>query len=102
MDLGKQIELWNENEQYSQIIHANDRATMLNLMIGLNGYTVCSGVIDEELNGANIVAVPLKEEGDMEIGILTHHRIRGSRMSEFYIQALQKYISWKNAEAFLI
>ena len=60
------------------------------------------GVIDEELNGANIVAVPLKEEGDMEIGILTHHRIRGSRMSEFYIQALQKYISWKNAEAFLI
>ena len=75
---------------------------MLNLMIGLNGYTVCSGVIDEELNGANIVAVPLKEEGDMEIGIPTHHRIRGSRMSEFYIQALQKYISWKNAEAFLI
>ena len=37
----------------------------------------------------------------MEIGILTHHRIRGSRMSEFYIQALRKYISWKNAEAFL-
>ena len=63
---------------------------------------MCSGVIDEELNGANIVAVPLKEEGDMEIGILTHHRIRGSRMSEFYIQALQKYISWKNAEAFLL
>ena len=94
-------ELLPTNE-YSQIIHANDRATMLNLMIGLNGYTVCSGVIDEELNGANIVAVPLKEEGDMEIGILTHHRIRGSRMSEFYIQALQKYISWKNAEAFLI
>ena len=48
------------------------------------------------------MAVPLKEEGEMEIGILTHHRIRGSRMSEFYIQALQKYISWKNAEAFLI
>ena len=94
-------ELLPTNE-YGQIIHANDRATMLNLMIGLNGYTVCSGVIDEELNGANIVAVPLKEEGDMEIGILTHHRIRGSRMSEFYIQALRKYISWKNAEAFLI
>lgn len=83
-------------------IRVRDRATLFNLLIGLNGYTVCSGVIDEELNGANIVAVPLKEEGDMEIGILTHHRIRGSRMSEFYIQALQKYISWKNAEAFLI
>ena len=83
-------------------IRVRDRATLFNLLIGLNGYTVCSGVIDEELNGANIVAVPLKEEGDMEIGILTHHRIRRSRMSEFYIQALRKYISWKNAEAFLI
>ena len=83
-------------------IRVRDRATLFNLLIGLNGYTVCSGVIDEELNGANIVAVPLKEEGDMEIGILTHRRIRGSRMSEFYIQALRKYISWKNAEAFLI
>ena len=83
-------------------IRVRDRATLFNLLIGLNGYTVCSGVIDEKLNGANIVAVPLKEEGDMEIGILTHHRIRGSRMSEFYIQALRKYISWKNAEAFLI
>ncbi len=46
------------------------------------------------------MAVPLKEEGDMEIGILTHHRISWSRMSEFYIQDLRKYISWKNAEAF--
>ena len=37
-----------------------DRATLFNLLIGLNGYTVCSGVIDKELNGENIIAIPLK------------------------------------------
>ena len=50
-------------------IRVRNRATLYNLLIGLNGYTVCSGVIDEELNGANIVAVPLKEEGDMGMSL---------------------------------
>ena len=36
---------------YPKLIRANDRATMLNLMVGLNGYTLCSGIICEELNG---------------------------------------------------
>ena len=40
-----------------------DRATLFNLLIGLDGYTVCSGVIDSELNGGNIVAVPLEKGG---------------------------------------
>ena len=43
---------------YPRIIKACDRATMLNLMVGLNGYTVCSGIICEELNGSDYVAVP--------------------------------------------
>ena len=51
-------------------IRVRDRATLFNLLIGLNGYTVCSGVIDEDLNSSDIVAVPLDEEGEMEIGIL--------------------------------
>ena len=37
--------------EYPKTIKATDRATMLNLMVGLNGYTLCSGVISEELNG---------------------------------------------------
>ena len=46
----------------SKNIRVRDRATLFNLLIGLNGYTVCSGVIDKELNGENIIAVPLKED----------------------------------------
>lgn len=43
---------------YTRTIKATDRATMLNLMVGLNGYTLCSGIICEELNGTDFVAVP--------------------------------------------
>ena len=54
--------------EYKRIIRANDRATMLNLMVGLNGYTLCSGIICEELNGSEYVAVKLKSDEIMSIG----------------------------------
>ena len=47
---------------YRQIIKADDRATLLNLMVGLNGYTLCSGIICEELNGDEYASVPLNTD----------------------------------------
>lgn len=75
-------------------IRVMDRATLFNLLIGLNGYTVCSGVIDKELNGDNIVAIPLKAEGEMHIGVITHHKAVLSRLGRYYINALKKYVSY--------
>lgn len=75
----------------SKNIRVRDRATLFNLLIGLNGYTVCSGVIDEELNGKNIIAVPLQAEGDMHIGIVTHNKLHTSRLGNIYINALKSY-----------
>lgn len=51
---------------YKRLIKANDRATLLNLMIGLNAYTLCSGIICEELNGSDYMAIPLKETEKMQ------------------------------------
>jgi hypothetical protein len=62
------------------------------LLIGLNGYTICSGVIDSELNGKSIVSVPLNEDGDMHIGYLTHKKAQNSRLGNLYIESLKKYI----------
>lgn len=77
----------------SKNIRVRDRATLFNLLIGLDGYTVCSGVIDEKLNGSNIVAVPLKKEGEMHIGYITHKNIMHSKLGNIYIEALKKYTS---------
>ena len=73
-------------------IRVSDRATLFNLLIGLNGYTVCSGIIDQKLNGEDIIAVPLADEGDMRIGYVTHRKGMISRLGETYLEALKKYI----------
>lgn len=82
---------------YPRLIHATDRATMLNLMVGLNGYTLCSGVICEELNGSDYVAVPFDPEGDdsgsrMEIGYITKKNTIMSHLAELYIEELDAYL----------
>ena len=74
-------------------IRVSDRATLFNLLIGLNGYTVCSGIIDQRLNGEDIIAVPLADEGDMRIGYVTHRKGMISRLGETYLEALKKYIT---------
>lgn len=68
-----------------------DRATLFNLLIGLNGYTICSGVISEELNGKNIVAVPLLVDDYMEIGYITHNKILPGRFANLYIESLKRH-----------
>lgn len=73
-------------------IRVRDRATLFNLLIGLNGYTVCSGVIDEKLNGKDIIAVPLADESDMRIGYITHRKGMISRLGSSYLKALKKYL----------
>ncbi len=74
-------------------IRVRDRASLFNLLIGLNGYTVCSGVIDEKLNGKNIIAVPLADESDMRIGYIVHKNGMTSRLGNSYLEALKKYIT---------
>lgn len=68
-----------------------DRATLFNLLIGLDGYTICSGVISEALNGKNIVAVPLLVDDYMEIGCITHNKIVPGRFADLYIKALKRH-----------
>lgn len=65
-----------------------DRATLFNMLIGLNGYTICSGVINEELNGPNIIAKELKVDDYMEIGYIIPNSIRPSHLTSEYIDIL--------------
>ena len=73
-------------------IRVRDRASLFSLLLGLNGYTVSSGVIDEEVNGENIISVPLAEEGLMHIGYITNNKMHRSRLGQEYIQALEQYV----------
>ncbi|MBR1797779.1 MAG: LysR family transcriptional regulator [Clostridiales bacterium] len=68
-----------------------DRATLFNLLIGLDGYTICSGVISEELNGPNIIAKPLKVDDYMQIGYILPERTHPSFLTEEYIRILRAF-----------
>lgn len=95
-DQGKNNSLYLAEEmkstyEYRRLIKANDRATLLNLMIGLNAYTLCSGIICEALNGNDYKAVPLKETEKMRIGYIKRKGAKVSHIGELYIEELKKY-----------
>ena len=64
---------------------------MLNLMVGLNGYTLCSGIISEDLNGDAYVAIPLKESEKMTIGYIKRRGATLSDLGKLYIDHLAQY-----------
>ena len=72
-------------------IKVRDRATLFNLLIGLDGYTICSGVISHKLNGKNIIAKPLSVFDKMTIGFVTRKGITISRYAQAYITALKRH-----------
>jgi DNA-binding transcriptional LysR family regulator len=89
-------EILSTNE-YPRTIKACDRATMLNLMVGLNGYTLCSGIICEELNGSDYAAVPFEADdvnpnSAMEIGYIVKKNSLLSEMGELYIEEIKSYL----------
>ena len=69
-----------------------DRATLFNMLIGLNGYTICSGIISEELNGPNIIAKPLKVDDRMDIGYILPGSIPPSQLTQKYIETLKRLL----------
>ena len=76
----------------SKNIRVRDRATLFNLLIGLNGYTVCSGVISAELNGSSIVSVPLDIDEYMEVGVVTRKGTQRSPYGAAYLEAIKRHI----------
>lgn len=77
--------------EYRQIIKADDRATMLNLMSGMNGYTLCSGIICGDLNGGSFVSVPLKTNDTMTIGYIKRKNMPLTILGEEYIEIIKGF-----------
>ncbi len=71
-------------------IRVRDRATMTNLILGLDGYTVASGALSRELNGPDIVAVPLKLDEFIRVGILRRAGMALSAAGSAFVAALKE------------
>ncbi len=83
---------------YPRLIRCCDRATVLNLMVGLKGYTLCSGIICEELSGVDYTAVPFSVGQDasdaaMEIGYIERRNVPHTPLGMKYIEEMKRYLA---------
>lgn len=74
-------------------ILVSDRATLFNLLIGLDGYTISTGILSEDLNGKNIISIPLISDEIIRVGYIAQKGIGLSAMADAYIANLRRYIA---------
>lgn len=79
------------NEYAEKSIKVSDRAAIVNFMIGLDGYTISSGIFPNYLHGSSIISVPLKEKETMRIGYVINKDKELSELGQIYVDALMQY-----------
>ncbi|HIT89383.1 MAG TPA: LysR family transcriptional regulator [Candidatus Merdenecus merdavium] len=97
-DQGEYNSFYFSEEILSTVTHkkdikVSDRATLFNLLIGLDGYTISTGILSVDLNGTNIISIPLMVEETMSVGWLSHKNITLSKLGALYIEALEHAIT---------
>lgn len=77
---------------FEKLIKSDDRATTMELIADLNGYSVGSGMLSgDDVILQGLVSIKLEEEDPLYIGYITR---KGAMLSEFgqaYVQELLKY-----------
>ncbi len=74
-------------------IRVTDRATLFNLLIGLNGYTISTGVLSADLNGNEIIPVPLECDESIRVGWIHHKNVSLSKLASAYVEELKRAIA---------
>jgi DNA-binding transcriptional LysR family regulator len=75
-----------------QEIRVSDRATIFNLMIGLDGYTISTGIISDDLN-PEIAAIPLDVDERIEIGWIEHAAIPLTELAQRYLSEVRAVVA---------
>ena len=73
-------------------IRVSDRATIFNLMIGLDGYTISTGIVSDELD-PEIVAIPLEVDERIEIGWIGHSAIPLTEQAQRYLAEVRTVVA---------
>lgn len=77
---------------HKKSIKVFDRATLFNLAIGLNGYTISTGIISNELN-PDIIAIPLNVNDCFKVGYVKRKDTKLSMIGDIYLHKLKDYIN---------
>ena len=80
-------------ESVSKAIVVSDRATLFNILIGLNGYTISSGMISSSLDGNNIISIPLETDEVMDLVYIYDSDKPMKEITKQYLEILREYIN---------
>ena len=75
-------------------IKISDRAAIFDFMVGLNGYTISSGIYPSYfLNGRNIISIPLDVDEVINIGIIMHKDMALAHLGQLYLEILKSFFN---------
>ena len=75
-----------------QDIRVSDRATIFNLMIGVGGYTISTGIVSDDLD-PSIVAVPLDVDERIEIGWIGHSSVSLTDQARRFVAEMRDVVA---------
>lgn len=75
---------------YKKVISTNERATSIELMLGLNGYAVGAAMLGDSLNTSEIKVVKLKEQEMLTFGYIVRKGSQLSEMAQSFVEKLEK------------
>ena len=77
---------------HEKSIKVTDKSTIVDLMIGTDGYTISSGICPSYLRGDEIISIPLDVEETIRIGVITHRDYRPTRLGQMYLDILHQVV----------
>ena len=77
---------------HEKSIKVTDKGTIIDLMVGTDGYTISSGICPSYLRGDEIISIPLDVEETIRIGVITHRDYRPTRLGQMYLDILHQVV----------
>ena len=83
---------------HEKSIKVTDKSSIINLMIGTDGYTISSGICPSYLSGEDIISIPLDVDEVIRIGVITHRDYKPTPLGEMYLDILHRIVGDLRAE----
>lgn len=83
---------------HDKSIKVTDKGTIIDLMVGTNGYTISSGICPSYLRGEEIISIPLEVDEIIRIGVITHRDYRPTKLGQMYLDILRRVVGDMQAE----
>ena len=77
---------------HDKSIKVTDKSTIVDLMVGTDGYTISSGMCPAYLRGDAVVSIPLEVDEVIRIGVITHRDYRPTKLGQMYLDILHRVV----------